>query len=215
MAKKATAEISVKIRESKAEVKMRIDKAISKTLKKAAAKSKNQMQMQLRTIVSEAIKNSATYQSILNGRLKIELGIPDGHNKLDDIMTEWINSIVVDVNTSGMSKSFLIRVQGIDASYRDVLGVSGATQSTEKGESLEWLRWLLLEGSNIIIMDFEIGDGQGRAGSNIMIERRRGGWKVPEQFQGVAQDNFITKALRESQSQIKAVIRNNFIKSVK
>jgi len=82
-------------------------------------------------------------------------------------------------------------------------------------KTLEWLRWLLLEGGKVIVSDYEYRQGSKRGGSRtglgIMI-KRRGGWKVPAAIAGIESDNFVTRALSEIQDNIDIIVRQELTK---
>lgn len=87
----------------------------------------------------------------------------------------------------------------VDSSYKDVLVSQAANLITEKGQSLPWLEWLLRFGDKAIIRDYTIGvarnSARSRTGRAIMVKAASKRWKVPSQFAGTAQNNFVTRAI--------------------
>ena len=83
-------------------------------------------------------------------------------------------------------------------SYSDVLGSSAAIQRTKKGQNLEWLDWLLIQGDKIIIKEYEISSGEGRAGRFVMKKTVTGKWGVPSTFAGTPNNNWITRAIQSA-----------------
>jgi hypothetical protein len=63
------------------------------------------------------------------------------------------------------------------------------------GGDLHWLDWLLKRGDNIIVANYRYNpqSGIGRSGLGIMIPGNS--FRVPPQFSGTEDDNFITRAL--------------------
>ena len=71
---------------------------------------------------------------------------------------------------------------------------------------------MLVEGDRTIIRDYHIQYGQkGRAGPAIMIKKGR--WKVPSEFAGNPNNNFVTRAINQIdstlQKEIAGIITNN------
>ena len=63
-----------------------------------------------------------------------------------------------------------------------------------KSGDLHWLDWLLKRGDNMIISNYQYNPqtGLGRSGLGNMVGG--GSFRVPPQFSGTVDDNFITRA---------------------
>jgi hypothetical protein len=157
-------------------------------------------------IIISYIKNEPEYESLINGTLKYEFGIPDAKPRLDFILNH--------IKTSGITKvqNPIIRGNKIVASYviqlvksdfENLLSIGSASFTTEKGQELEWLRWLLIEGDTIIITgyEFEFGPNIGsRTGMGIM--KMGNSWRVPPEFAGNISSNWITRGINSAVSEI-------------
>jgi hypothetical protein len=80
---------------------------------------------------------------------------------------------------------------------------ASGSYSTEKGQRIPWFEWLTELGDRVIVRDFDSEGGhskQSRTGDMIMV--KGGGWRVPPQHAGSPGDNFITKAIDGSLSEI-------------
>jgi len=77
------------------------------------------------------------------------------------------------------------------------------------GGDLHWLEWLLKRGDRTIIANYEYNPitGLGRSGLGIMIPG--GSFRVPPQFSGTEDNNFITRALigKIQEQQISQIIQ--------
>jgi hypothetical protein len=109
-----------------------------------------------------------------------------------------------------------IIITAIPADYSDVLGSSAATYKTEKGDTIPWLQWLLLQGDSIVIAThkavFDPDKAKfSRTGEDIMLPDSVG-WRVPPEFSGTADNNFVTRAvlsaLPELRTQLEAKLRS-------
>jgi hypothetical protein len=204
----------------------KIKAEIKKVLWKAAVKSRSIIEAKTKNLLKKAITNTPEYQSVVGGALKFEFGIPEGHVKFNEIISEWIDSVEAVVRPVKSSPNMLMRVRGVQSNYSDVLALDGATQEPTNtrgihGPPLEWLRWLLLEGSNFVVMDAQLGgDRKGHSrtqGPHIMLPdpKRNKLYKVPERYQGVKKDNFITRAIDNVKPEIEELIEIEFVRRVK
>lgn len=163
-------------------------------------------------IVSEAIMAEPEYSSLLSGQLKFELGIPDAGSKISNLINIWISNMVVDyksptLTNSSIRSSFSAKL--IRTNFSDVLGTDDAyVNDSLRGYSLPWLEWLLLDGNAIVVPNYEVVMGsnpRSRTGSAVM-KVSSGSWKVPDQFSGTISDNWITRAISNSQDKIQNLL---------
>tara|TARA_R100000306_G_C4366557_1_gene137920 strand:- start:816 stop:1466 length:651 start_codon:yes stop_codon:yes gene_type:complete len=185
-------------------------KDISTTIKSQAEKIRTTVSDQLRHAVREALVATPEYHSILSGKLKAQLGIPQSDLRIITIIDTWVNNISVKVKT-GKSPFLAIEIGMIKDDYGDVLSLSAAQytyQSKRSKGDIPWLRWLLLEGDRRIITKYEFSRSTrgSRTGMGIMISKERGSWQVPPEFSGTAVDNFATRALGNIESVIDQIV---------
>ena len=196
-------------------VKKEIHRKISKGGNAAAVRIANR----LRQSMVMRITSSTEYIELSQSKFRGELGIPNIGDRLDAVIQQWADSISVIFQTSTMAGTLgQIKIGLIAENYEDVLSLPEASfnYTSRKGQkTLEWLRWLLLEGSQVIVSDHQyIEDsrrGRSRTGLGIMI-KRRGGWKIPVQLAGTDGDNFATRALEGIQGDIDTIIRQELTK---
>ena len=172
---------------------------VSKKVKRESATIKTTVNDQVRKAVREALVSTPEYQSILQGKLKAELGIPNSNARIIAVIDTWVNNIVVTVKT-GTTPLLLIDIGIIKSDYSDVLSLPQAqyTYKSKRGEGeIPWLKWLLLEGDKRIITRYEFSNNPkgSRTGMGIMISKEKGTWQVPPEFSGTSVDNFATRAL--------------------
>ena len=166
------------------------------------------------------------YESLITGDLGQHFGIPSSEaaSKLDAIINKLADDIQVSftkfvVRGGGIGGG--IKVSIIDADLKDILSMSDGDIRTDKGQNLPWLEWLLIEGDKIIIRDYEIKFGSfanSRAGGAIMSMSSGGIWRVPPQFSGTINDNWITRAIDNAstylENLINAAVRYNIEKAI-
>ena len=194
-------------------VKAEISKKITKAIPRAVATIRSKIQQ----IVIVKITSSPEYAAIVGSRVRGELGINEAASRMDAIINAWAENIVVTIVPENITGLALIKIGIIQSDYADVLALAEAEMSytSRRGQkSLEWLRWLLLEGGRAIVTSYEYSGGSrggSRTGLGIMI-KRRGGWKVPDAIAGTENDNFATRALSEIQDNIDIIVRQELTK---
>jgi hypothetical protein len=170
------------------------------------------LETELGFLLDDLIKDSPEYQSLAsNGQLRGELGLPS-IDLIDDIIDVWIDGI--DVAYLPDRELGEIAIVMIDSDYSDVLASPSATFSYfsrnpefNRVIQIDWLRWLLLEGRNLVISKYRfIPRSRGRTGLGIMIKSSSSGYKVPKEFSGTATNNFVTRSLKGIRGKINNLI---------
>ena len=172
---------------------------ITNIIKGRVDKIKTTITEGLRESVRESLMATPEYQSIIQGKLKAQLGIPESNTRILSIIDTWVNNISVKVKV-GKSPFLSIEIGIIKDDYSDVLSLPHAsyTYKSKRGQgTIPWLKWLLLEGDKRIITKYEFSQNTrgSRTGMGIMISKHRGSWQVPPEFSGTSVDNFATRAL--------------------
>jgi hypothetical protein len=210
--------IELKLLDSPRIVRDKIVKAFVYELNRRANKSKIKAKLGIRTktLIARAIMEQPEYGSLLSGRLYGEFGIPDADVKVRRLLHQWLEEFQIQVSQWRIVGPRIVggfSVSAVRADFGRVLSMPEAHQLTEKHELLPWLKWLLLEGDKIIIREhyyaraplFEkysrtgrgimISTLAGKSGSNWKKGLVSGGWRVPPQYSGTIDNNWITRAL--------------------
>jgi hypothetical protein len=160
------------------------------------------------TIISNAIVNTPEYESLVSGKLKYELGIPDANAKIAGLLDIWTKNIYIEymppkIISSKIKSSFSASL--IKSSFDDVLSTDLAYVIDNIYQyRLPWLEWLLLEGNKIIVKKQEVVMGpnpRSRTGFALMRGSNKN-WKVPAEFAGTIRDNWITRAIDNTEAEI-------------
>lgn len=192
--------------------------ALARRLNEGINRSVKDIRTRVGEQIDEAIRKSPECDSLLssNGVLHGELGVLDGARAVDEIirvLTESmrITPIPVVINKSSMTGG--LRVEIIKTDYSDVLGLPEASFISEKLHEVDWLKWLLIDGGEVIVGDYRFlsteglsrhGRTLGRTGLGIMIPH--GTWSMPSEFAGTADDNWLTRAIKGRASNIMTVV---------
>tara|TARA_B100001564_G_scaffold355716_1_gene368526 strand:+ start:1597 stop:2229 length:633 start_codon:yes stop_codon:yes gene_type:complete len=94
-------------------------------------------------------------------------------------------------------------------SFLNLLGLDSGHTIYPRGD-LHWLEWLLTKGDSIIVVNYSYNpkSGLGRSQLGNMIESTSGSFRVPPEFSGTVDNNFVTRALigRSQEDQIQSII---------
>jgi hypothetical protein len=178
--------LTIKILESNSEISRRILKSLAKSLNDAAMSALPEIIQQIKKIVKAKIEGSREYGELKGGRLQGELGVPNSPSRLSTITEIWI--------TGGFS------IGMIKKDWSDVLSSPESSYITDKGKNIPWLEWLLIAGDKTIIDDYvfspNITEGaRSRTGLGIMKQAVKRRWRVPSEYAGTTQNNFVTRSL--------------------
>jgi hypothetical protein len=160
-------------------------------------------------IVREVLLRSPDVQALSTPtELTAILGFDKGSEamRLDEVMNAIANGIVV---RHEMFRVFGARITGhlevclVPQNYKDLLNLSSSIIQTEKGEQLNWVRWMLTAGDRILISDHTVvvrmsRDNMGRSGHAVMILSPNARVaRIPPPYAGTEDDNFITRTFTD------------------
>jgi hypothetical protein len=203
--------ISLKLLDSNSAIQSKIVNALLKDCRKFMSNSMVYIKSQMPNVIYNNIINSPEYMSIVGGKLRLELGIPDGQSKIDGLLNIWISNIVYEYSPPTIISNKIksqIKIYGIKSDFSDVLGSAHSyVVDNERGYSLPWLEWLLLDGTKTIVSDYDVLFGpnsRSRTGFAVMTPSSTG-WKVSE-YNGTRGDNWITRAIDRAGPEIEKIL---------
>lgn len=166
-------------------------------------------------IIMDAILASPEYTSIVGGKLRFDFGIVDGISKIDGLLQIWTNNIMITYDAPKINGNIIISkfsISMIKADYSDVLGSDYAQViDNERGYSLPWLQWLLLDGTKILVNNHQVVIGpNARSRTSMAIMRPGSGWSVPNEFAGTQNDNWLSRAIDSSSDSINNLLKRAF-----
>ena len=133
---------------------------------------------------------------------------------VDNIIDKLVSTIdvsrsTVSYNKIGLVGGFTITMMKSD-DMNGVIFTDIASVISNNGQHLPWLQWLLLEGNNAIVKNFDVKMGsysQSRSGMAIMVSSRDN-WRVPPEFVGTISNNWTTRAIDRIEDKIDILIEN-------
>jgi len=166
---------------------------------------KNKIRDEIAEGVVNLIRTTDTYLSLISGDLAKHFGLPidDRQNMVDSIVQTVGNNLeiehkIVKVRAGNFTGGVNIGV--VIKDYSDILSMSEAIVTSEKGTDLPWLSWLLLSGDRIIISTHDVSflTGKGRSGGAIMVKKSARAWRVPSEYSGSINANWLTRTFIEN-----------------
>ena len=142
--------------------------------------------------------------SLRNNNLAAELGLPAGS------ANSVVESIVISIQnaTSVLFERFNVKLKGgvslrfQPSHFANLLALAqGHVKLPESGD-LHWLQWLLERGNDMIVTNYHFVPDSGRGRSRGGVMGKGGAWRVPPQFAGTKEDNFITRAFSDREKDI-------------
>jgi hypothetical protein len=202
--------ITVKLLDSIDDIEDKVNKAIAEEANKILELQKNNILNNCKQLISGWISSQPEIVALQNGILAGQLGLYPGQGLNAQI--EIINSITQSISIQFKRFSNKL-IGGLDVNFQpktfvNLLNLPQGIVNYKDG-SLPWLKWLLLLGDSIIVVNYQYNaqTGLGRSGLGNMIPG--GSFRIPPQYSGTVEDNFVTRALvgTVQQDQIAAIFK--------
>jgi len=207
--------ITVKIKESDLQIQRSINKAIAEHINKKIRSKNNFLVGKIKRAVENWVSSQPEIRSLLSdgvpSSLNSQFGLARGSSK--GIVGSIVSAVadatqvkIIKVNEK-LEGSIEFRFQPKD--FANLLSLSSGVVATEKGANLKWLEWLLKEGDRVVVVGYRYQPSEdGRAGGGTMLSGF--GFRVPPQFSGTTEDNFITRAFSGRNSELAQLISGLF-----
>lgn len=202
--------------QSAKEIANKITAAVVKTINKRFAPSRTSVEIEVKELFRHYLMMQPEYTELSssNSQLVFELGLVDSQNKINTIIDIIVESVDVRFIPFGFGVGKLkggYEIGLLKPDLSEILNVPEAYQETDKGENLPWLEWLLTMGDRVIISTHRVllGDFSyppSRTGGAIMV--KPGKWRMPAEFSGRPENNFITRAARDMQGPLQEKLVN-------
>lgn len=198
-------------------------KSISDKIESAYYSVIRRVRNELTRIIRESILTSPEVQSLSGGMLQYEVGATDQKvsSAIDFIIERLSNTIQIDFtpfNLFGGKFSSKITISCFPKTLiSDVLNHPDSRYLTDNGVDIPWMQWLLTLGDKIIVRKYQVNYSNkigSRTGGATMRRSKSGGWRVPPQFSGTINDNFITRALDSVGNYISQYLETEFKRAI-
>jgi len=207
--------ISIKLTDSIPVINDKIKDSIAKHLNTTITKNKSKLESRCRSLATSWIMSQPEIKSLMSQEtysLYALFGLNiNPQNAVSKISEAVSGSVSVEFNKINSKLSGGLKIYFQPSSFANLLSISEGFVKYGKG-TLHWLRWLLEAGDSIIVADYsyKAETGKGRSGYGYMISG--GFFRVPPEFSGTLDDNFVTRALigKPQEDQILNIIRAVF-----
>jgi hypothetical protein len=189
--------ITIKIIDPIKNIQKNVDAAFAEVINDHINKNINRIFLAVKSIIPSWIRVQPEIISLLATEplsLAGQFGI---YKNADAIVNNIISSVVNSTEikfikyNAKLNGGLELRFQ--PSNFQNLLSLSDG-HTIYQGGDLHWLDWLLKRGDAIIVTNYQYNPqtGLGRSGLGNMISG--GAFRVPPQFSGTIDDNFITRA---------------------
>lgn len=191
--------VTLKLLESEAEITRKVNAAIAPSINIYLDKRLPAIISGARQLVTSWVTSSSAMESLAQASPESLAGAFGVHpSSAIDIVNVIAESVAVSTTVElqkfdkNLKGSLSLSIQPDD--FVNLLALPQGHTIYDGGD-LHWLQWLLTLGNAPIVRNYhyEAGSGRGRTGLGVMAAG--GSFRVPPQYSGTIDDNFITRAL--------------------
>jgi hypothetical protein len=206
--------INLKLVDSDSQIEKKINEAIAKELNKLVNKSSKRVSERIKMALEGWITSQPEIASLQSegvaGELNAQFGLTMGQGAIAS--AEIIQAVLSTLEVKIRPIDSRLR-GGVDfniqpSNFRTLLDLPSGFVVTDSSP-LHWLNWLLMEGTKTIVYGYSYTpDFSGRSGGGTM--KKGGVWRIPPQYSGSQQDNFITRALKGRDKELSSILQDVF-----
>ena len=195
-----------KLLTSGSDFKKYILKTISDTVNRRLFSKLSSAENTISNMVIASIKAQPEYSSLKNGELRNKFGIQNT-SEIDNVLAMF-NDINTDIDKARISGGEVTANITINMIKDDFASLSSgmAAYTSEGGSQIDWLDWLLYKGNNSVVIGYKylpVVSPKSRTGKGIMVKGEGNIFRVPPQFAGTSDDNWITRGVDAALPQIR------------
>lgn len=194
--------ISLKLLDSEQDIEKKINEAISVQVNNLLSSNKSKIINEILSFIPKWINNQPEVQALLSKNLTGEFGFNTSPSNIVNAIISAVSSSI-SINFKKYNKNLTGGGLELSIQQNDFANLLALPQghTIYSGGDLHWLEWMLLRGDQIVVVGYEYNPktGLGRTGLGNMITGR--GFRVPPQYSGTSDNNFITRALTGTQQE--------------
>lgn len=189
--------ISIKLIDDVETISKKINSISASYINNKIKTQKQNIKNKVKNLASSWIYSQDEMFALSNGMLSGPFGISPGDERaaFSAIHNAIISAIDVDIvpfNNSLTSGGVKIYFQPAD--FINLLSLPEGHSIYERGD-LHWLQWLLQRGDEMIVTNYEYNPKAGVGRSGLGNMKAGGFFRVPPQYSGTEENNFVTRAL--------------------
>lgn len=201
--------MTLKIVDSNFQISKNIYSALAEVLNRNLKKNSNKVRSKIKSLIPNWIQEQPEIASLLdindpkslNGQFKFIEG--EANRAVNAIIMAITNSVEIEFEKikNNLDGGIVFYIQ--PDTFTNLLTLSEATISRT---SIPWLDWLLNQGTKTIVYDLRYSsDDSGRSGGGAISFGKTA--RVPPQFAGTSNDNFVTRAFENREKQLIPILQ--------
>lgn len=191
--------ITLKLLESVDQIENNILSALATQFNSLMKSSRSRILDSIKILIPPWILNQPEMQSLLSGGANSLVGQFGITTNPSSIVNTIISSIVNSTTISIVPYNNKLKGGGIEINiqpdnFSNLLNLPQGHSFYYDGD-LHWLDWLLNRGDQIIVVGYEYNPQTGLGRSKLGNMKTGGSFRVPPEFSGTQENNFVTRAL--------------------
>lgn len=191
--------ITLKLLESVDQIENNILSALATQFNSSMKSNKSRILDSIKILIPPWILNQPEMQSFLSGGTNSLVGQFGITTNPSSIVNTIISSIVNSTTISIVPYNNKLKGGGIEINiqpdnFSNLLNLPQGHSVYYDGD-LHWLDWLLNRGDQIIVVGYEYNPQTGLGRSKLGNMKTGGSFRVPPEFSGTQENNFVTRAL--------------------
>jgi hypothetical protein len=164
-----------------------------------------QVEQEIFELIDRRIRNAPEISSLLTGELK---RVFPGVENVYDIVDGIVN--ILKAATKIRSFTNLIKVIIEKNDFADIIALNGGSYEALSGVKIDWLEWLLTRGDDVILFDdLENFTFAGESFSIPIGQLGDESIRIPPQFSGTEDNNFIIRSFAGAEEEIANILLNS------
>ena len=195
--------ITIKLLDSVSVIESKINQSIQKHLNDLVFRKKGTLRQKVLKNVTGWVYEQPEIIAIKDNSLAAQLGLPRGtaSSVAERIVLSVVQATEFEVKRFDNKLRGGITFRFQPDNFANLISLADGHVTTENDQDLHWLRGLLKEGHRTIVVGYQfIPTSGGRSGGGVM--GKGSSWRIPPQFAGTEDDNFITRAFSGKEKQL-------------
>ena len=201
--------LSVRLSDPIRVIEERANVAIASHMNSSVQKKKSSIRDSIRNLAETWILEQPEIIALKNNELAAQLGLPFGSagSAVDAIVLAIRNSVDLEIKKFDKRLKGGVTLKFQPSNFANLLSLAqGHVKLPESGD-LHWLKWLLESGNKTIVVNYHFVPGtKGRSRGGVMGSG--GAWRVPPQYAGTLENNFVTRAFSGKEKDIEKLLNN-------
>jgi hypothetical protein len=171
--------------------------------------SVNSIQQKISNLIPVALQSAPEYPSLISGQLRSDFGLTTPEAALSSIISNIASGFQVSVDSIKTSLSGISGGITIEILKENLVEVLPAQELG--GTTIPWLQWLMTAGDAVVVANYHVVYNPpdavvSRTQSAIMVPG--GDYRLPPEFSGTVDNNWITRSLISILPEIDKIIND-------